>query len=95
MVDLDLEAFFDRVNHDRLMSRLKLHTADKPILRLINRYLKAGVVIGIHIEPTREGVPQGGPLAPILANVVLDELDWELHRRGLRFAAMRMTARFW
>lgn len=86
VVDLDLEAFFDRVNHDRLMSRLKRHTADKPVLRLINRYLKAGVMIGTHIEPTREGVPQGGPLSPILANVVLDELDWELHRRGLRFA---------
>ncbi|MCK7569161.1 group II intron reverse transcriptase/maturase, partial [Marinobacter xestospongiae] len=86
VVDLDLEAFFDRVNHDRLMARLKRHTPDKPLLRLINRYLKAGVQIGHHKEPTPEGVPQGGPLSPVLANVVLDELDWELERRHLCFA---------
>ena len=86
VVDLDLEAFFDRVSHDRLMARLKRHTPDKPLLRLINRYLKAGVQIGHHKEPTPEGVPQGGPLSPVLANVVLDELDWELERRHLCFA---------
>lgn len=86
VVDLDLEAFFDRVNHDRLMARLKQHTLDKPLLRLINRYLKAGVQINHHKEPTPEGVPQGGPLSPVLANVVLDELDWELERRNLLFA---------
>ncbi|MDF0752762.1 group II intron reverse transcriptase/maturase, partial [Marinobacter sp. 71-i] len=86
VVDLDLEAFFDRVNHDRLMARLKRHTPDRPLLRLINRYLKAGVQINHHKEPTPEGVPQGGPLSPVLANVVLDELDWELERRNLRFA---------
>jgi RNA-directed DNA polymerase len=86
VVDIDLEAFFDRVNHDRLMVRLKHHVPDRELLRLINYYLKAGVRIGEHTEPTVMGVPQGGPLSPVLANVVLDELDWELDRRGHRFA---------
>ena len=86
VVDIDLEAFFDRVNHDRLMVRLKRHAPDADLLRLINRYLKAGVQVGDCIEPTVMGVPQGGPLSPVLANVVLDELDWELTRRGHRFA---------
>jgi RNA-directed DNA polymerase len=86
VVDLDLEAFFDRVNHDRLMVRLKQHVADVALLRLINRYLKAGVCVGEAVQATTTGVPQGGPLSPVLANVVLDELDWELARRGHRFA---------
>jgi len=86
LVDIDLEAFFDRVNHDRLIARLKSHVTDPSILRLINRYLKAGVGIDGGIEPTRQGVQQGGPLSPVLANVVLDELDWELQRRGHCFA---------
>lgn len=84
-VDLDLAAFFDRVNHDRLMNRLKDHVPDRRLLRLINRFLTAGVMDGDRVEPTAAGVPQGGPLSPVLANVVLDELDWELDRRGHRF----------
>ena len=86
VVDIDLESFFDRVNHDRLMHRLKGHVDDVRLLRLINRYLRAGVSVNGQIEPTMSGVPQGGPLSPVLANVVLDELDWELERRGHRFA---------
>ena len=86
VVDMDLQSFFDRVNHDRLMARLKSRCPDADVLRLINRFLKAGVVVEGKTEATTMGVPQGGPLSPVLANVVLDELDWELDRRGHRFA---------
>lgn len=86
VVDMDLQAFFDRVNHDRLMARLKSRCPDADLLRLINRFLKAGVSIEGQIQPTPLGVPQGGPLSPVLANGVLDELDWELDRRGHCFA---------
>jgi group II intron reverse transcriptase/maturase len=86
VVDMDLQSFFDRVNHDRLMARLKTRTPDADVRRLINRFLKAGVVVDGKLEATTTGVPQGGPLSPLLANVVLDELDWELDRRGHRFA---------
>jgi group II intron reverse transcriptase/maturase len=85
-VDLDLESFFDRVNHDRLLHRLRAHVDDLALLRLITAFLKAGAWVDGHHEPSRMGVPQGGPLSPVLANVVLDEMDWELHRRGHRFA---------
>lgn len=85
VVDIDLEAFFDRVNHDRLMSHLADRIADKRVLKLIRAYLKAGIMEnGITTVPT-EGTPQGGPLSPFLSNVVLDELDRELERRGHRF----------
>jgi len=86
VVDTDLQSFFDQVNHDRLMARLKTRCPDAALLRLVNRYLKAGVNVAGTIEATTRGVPQGGPLSPVLANVVLDELDWELDRRGHRFA---------
>ena len=85
VVDTDVQSFFDQVNHDRLMARLKTRCTDAALLRLINRYLKAGVNVAGTIEATTMGVPQGGPLSPVLANVVLDELDWELDRRGHRF----------
>jgi RNA-directed DNA polymerase len=85
LVDTDIEAFFDRVNHDRLVARLKDPIRGRALLRLIRAYLKAGVCIGEELQPTSVGVPQGGPLSPVLANVVLDELDWELDRRGHRF----------
>jgi len=85
LVDCDLAAFFDRVNHDVLMHRLKKQTTDGDVLRLINRYLKAGVRIDGKTIRSVEGVPQGGPLSPILSNIVLNDLDWELERRGHHF----------
>lgn len=83
VVDLDLEKFFDRVPHDRLMARLAQRIADRRLLRLLRRMLTAGVVMpdGV-VVATAEGTPQGGPLSPLLSNIVLDELDWELERRG-------------
>ena len=85
-VDLDLEQFFDRVNHDVLMARVARKVRDKGLLGLIGRYLRAGVLVGDLIQATELGTPQGGPLSPLLANILLDDLDKELERRGYRFA---------
>jgi RNA-directed DNA polymerase len=85
VVDLDLEKFFDRVNHDILMSRVARRVKDKRVLLLIRRYLQAGMMEGGLVSPRVEGTPQGGPLSPLLSNVLLDELDKELERRGHRF----------
>lgn len=85
VVDMDLEAFFDRVNHDRLMSRLGLFIKDKRVLWIIRGMLRSGIMEEGVMSATVEGTPQGGPLSPLLANLVLDELDKELERRGLRF----------
>ena len=86
VVDLDLEKFFDRVNHDKLMSQIARRVHDKRLLRLIRSWLKAGVLENGLVGPTDEGTPQGGPLSPLLSNLVLDQLDRELERRGHRFA---------
>lgn len=84
VVDIDLEKFFDRVHHDRLMSKLNREIEDKRVLKLIRAYLKAGIMEEGLVKPNTEGVPQGGPLSPFLSNVVLDELDRELEKRGHR-----------
>lgn len=84
-VDMDLEKFFDRVNHDKLMSLIKRRTRDERVLKLINSYLKAGALSGDVWVPASEGTPQGGPLSPLLANVLLDEFDKELEARGHKF----------
>lgn len=85
VVDLDLEKFFDRVNHDRLMMKISEKVKDKKVLLLIRKYLQSGVMENGLIKPTLEGAPQGGPLSPLLSNIVLDELDKELEKRGHRF----------
>ncbi len=85
VVDIDLEKFFDRVNHDRLMSRVADRVKDKRVLKLIRAFLNAGVMEAGLVSPTNEGTPQGGPLSPLLSNLVLDELDRELEQRGHRF----------
>jgi len=85
VVDIDLEKFFDRVNHDVLMSRLARRIKDKRVLHLIRSYLQAGMMSGGLVTVRREGTPQGGPLSPLLSNILLDELDKELERRGHKF----------
>lgn len=85
VVDIDLSKFFDRINHDRLIARMGLTISDKRILRLVGMFLRSGVMANGLVSPTIEGSPQGGPLSPLLSNIVLDELDKELERRGLSF----------
>lgn len=84
-VDIDLEKFFDRVNHDMLMGRVAKRVEDKCLLRLIRAFLDAGIMENGLVSPSEEGTPQGGPLSPLLSNLMLDDLDKELERRGLRF----------
>jgi len=85
VVDLDLEKFFDRVNHDRLMSAIAKRAKDKRLRKLIRAFLNAGIMENGLVKPVNQGTPQGGPLSPLLSNLVLDELDQELTRRGHRF----------
>ena len=85
VVDLDLEKFFDRVNHDKLMAKIAARVNDKRMLKLIRAFLTAGVMEDGLVNPVDEGTPQGGPLSPLLSNIMLDEMDREVERRGLRF----------
>lgn len=85
VVDMDLEKFFDKVNHDILMERIRRKISEPKILNLIRRYLKSGIMEGGVVTTNREGTPQGGPLSPLLSNIMLDDLDKELERRGHRF----------
>ena len=86
VVDIDLEKFFDRINHDMLMARVARRVKDKKILLLIRRFLESGVMENGLVKATEEGAPQGGPLSPLLSNIMLDDFDKELEKRGLRFA---------
>lgn len=85
VIDLDLKSFFDRVNHDKLMALIRAKVEDKALLRLIRRYLQSGILLGGAVQPREEGTPQGGPLSPLLSNILLNELDRELTKRGHRF----------
>ena len=91
-MDVDLEKFFDRVNHDILIDRLQKRIADAGVIRLIRAYLNSGIMSDGVVQERYQGTPQGGPLSPLLANVLLDEVDKELERRGHCFAATPTTA---
>lgn len=86
VVDIDLEKFFDTVNHDKLMAKIARRIRDKKILLLIRRYLQAGIMENGLVKPAEQGTPQGGPLSPLLSNIMLDEFDREMEKRGLRFS---------
>jgi retron-type reverse transcriptase len=85
VVDIDLAKYFDTVNHDKLMALVARKVKDKRVLKVIREYLKAGVMINGVVINTEEGCPQGGPLSPLLSNIMLDELDKELEKRGHKF----------
>lgn len=85
VVDIDLSNFFDRINHDQLIARMGEKVTDKRILRLVGIMLRSGVMVNGVVNPSKEGAMQGGPLSPLLSNIVLDELDKELEKRGLEF----------
>jgi RNA-directed DNA polymerase len=85
VVDIDLEKYFDRVNHDMLMARVAREVKDKRVLKLIRGYLNSGVMINGVVVKTEEGTPQGGPMSPLLSNIMLDDLDKELEKRGHKF----------
>ncbi len=89
---MDLEKFFDRVNHDIFMARVARQVKDKRVLLLIRRYLQAGILDGGLVSQRTEGTPQGGPLSPLLSNILLDDLDKELEKRGQRSAGTPTTA---
>ena len=96
-VDIDLSKFFDEVNHDLLMSRVGSKIKDKALMQLLGKYLRAGVAetdTGLWL-PSDKGVPQGGPLSPILSNILLDKLDKKLTNKGLHLPVMQMTSLFW
>ena len=88
VVDVDLEKFFDRVNHDKLMAKIAERVSDKRMLKLIRAFLTAGVMEHGLVGPVDEGTPQGGPLSPLLSNIVLDEMNRELERRGTPVCAV-------